>query len=446
MEERLLDSLAFARFLWQRICTSPQTFWQQEVAPLVRRSDRVAGEIAVLALVASRVRSDNVVGGVDVSVRDVFSVLLPTIRDERRLTLLARFPETVLSLGVPSLIASHLGFTDQRCDVLVAGNLRDFADGRAGELEKTPVHIAHFHWLMNLAGSPGVMPSVMPKQEHSILHRALHPFYMNGSDAYVFTHSLFFVSDFGSAHVHDAFFRTLAEPLDAMLAWGLVDRNLDLLGELLIGVCISGNWAFCRYAHIACAVYFSAWNLVGALPQPGQADDGLANVYHATLIGGLLCAVLLQQDVTLADPAPSDAEPGPPWNVSWNALWSDERLQRCQNRLESLDKVWGDLQNQPGETADCLRSDMQLIDLARRYDLDGLIYHLEQDVSRVAHHTLTFHEGIRLVRRQLRSPECAARYGFRGKGLSVDAVERMLTQFLGKLPADMREEASHVAG
>jgi hypothetical protein len=128
---------------------------------------------------------------------------------------------------------------------------------------------------------------------------------MTREDAYAYTHSIFYLTDFGTRPLPDSLDHDhIAGIVDAALAWHLMTEDLDLLAEFLMCASLM-NRPWSPYARFAWHLLARTWDELGILPSPsfepasfsalGGPDASayaFKHFYHTTYLGGLLCALL----------------------------------------------------------------------------------------------------------------------------------------------------------
>ena len=149
----------------------------------------------------------------------------------------------------------------------------------------------------------GIRPSFRDLLPHSIVMGAPHPAQMTRSDAYAYTHSMMYLTDFGS---------TVSDGIDlgrmlfitlGYLAKYIAEFNLDLVVEMLM---------VARFLHAHNSPYYQLgrslvveiWDQIGFLPGPefnprkyesleeqGRRWYMISQCYHTTFVAGMLFAI-----------------------------------------------------------------------------------------------------------------------------------------------------------
>lgn len=304
---RLLAALAAARGWLRRL---DQFRASQDARPdpesvedeLLGPTDKFVVETAQLVLLASRVPglSDEVRAAVQALAGELDVV----VRSGRARLILARVPHTALSgLGAAHIFLSRAGVPDRAFDAVVRSAV---ADGYVDTFERIPVRAIERRWVQSLLdGRPAAVPDDLI--QHSILVSRAHPIYMSIADAYVLTHAVWYVSDFGASSAPSILnARGVAALVDAAMAWRLVEDDYDLLCELLMDASVLRSpWS--PYARLAWHLLERAWDEMGYLPGAsfdesvhaaleGDAADAYAfwHCYHTSHVAGMLCALLLR--------------------------------------------------------------------------------------------------------------------------------------------------------
>lgn len=131
------------------------------------------------------------------------------------------------------------------------------------------------------------------------IDRVAHPLFMSQGDAYSYTHTVFYETDFGRTPLAGERAARVASACDAGVTWSLARGDFDLLGEFaLAAICAGpGPSAGLRVGIHAMA---AAWDRVGVVPDRAYAGRAGASdrralflsIYHAQLVAGLLCMTL----------------------------------------------------------------------------------------------------------------------------------------------------------
>jgi len=157
------------------------------------------------------------------------------------------------------------------------------------------------------------------------------------SDAYAFTHSLPYSTDFGRVSLPENLDRrNLLGIAEALAVKALDEDDLDLLAEVLMAPAILKlNWT--PTLSFAWEVLERVWKEFGFVPGPGlppSAGDEtrtqtvrrvLGTVYHTTFAAGLCCATLIAcravpPEIELGPPGDLEVPPGKgaAWKINWN--------------------------------------------------------------------------------------------------------------------------------
>ena len=132
---------------------------------------------------------------------------------------------------------------------------------------------------------------------------------MSSEDAYAFTHSAFYATDFGRTQpAQDAKSRDVWDVVDAGITWSLVRRDCDLLAEFLLAAVYYRMPPSPAFRVGLCALML-LWDDRGLLPgTPGDSRVDAKDLFfrhcHANAVGALLCGELLVRGFTLSQQAP----------------------------------------------------------------------------------------------------------------------------------------------
>lgn len=166
------------------------------------------------------------------------------------------------------------------------------------------------------------------------------------NDAYAFTHSLPYATDFGRVSLPESVDRHyLLGIAEALAVKALDEDDLDLLAEVLMAPSIlRTGWT--PTLAFSWEVLARVWNEFGFVPGPGlppPASDEtrtqtvrrvLGTVYHTTFAAGLCCATIIA-----CGAVPPEAEFGPPGDLevppgkgaSWKINWTTSSRDTQEN-------------------------------------------------------------------------------------------------------------------
>jgi len=274
--------------------------WKESIGPHITLADKTIIETSLLLLLAKRITY--LPCKIESSLNDLGEKLLPLIRNEHNESLLMRIPQTAAIFGIGHIALCSLGLTDCDFDVLIK---RSFENGEVYNTERVPYRILDVFWLNNLIFPNATMKfdRVLP---NTILMNKPHPIYMTTTDIYALTHSVMYVTDFGTKPLPPSIdIIQLSSLIDSAIAYHLLSDNLDILGELIMTVAMMDiPWS--PYVKTAWILFTKIWDKLGFLPCPtfdasafklltGEEASSYAfkHLYHTTYVGGILCCLLL---------------------------------------------------------------------------------------------------------------------------------------------------------
>jgi hypothetical protein len=276
------------------------TYWPVEDALPLTLADKAAVETALLGLVLSRGPCSPTLGP---GQSHALAQAVGSSVDLPRLALIAaRHPQTVPSLGV---LVAFLEQEHVEPGTLATVVRRAFTDGRAAGTERLPYRQMESAWVAAmLVGNDAPEGILEPldgrKFAGSILFNRPDPMYVSAIDLYAWTHSVMFMTDFGSRPAGPTVgTRMTGEFLDAACVWQLANDNLDVVGELLMGAAYLGlPWS--SHRQLASEVLGRTWAEFGFLPSPSFNRTEFQNLigpektayaylhtYHTTYVGAL---------------------------------------------------------------------------------------------------------------------------------------------------------------
>lgn len=227
----------------------------------------------------------------------------------------------------------ELGFPDTNLDHVARLSLQSSVSAAN---ERVPYRILDAAWTRHLAfgdtelGHPAILLSP--------LGTGVDLLEATTSDAYAFTHSLPYSTDFGRVSLPENIDRhNLLGIAEALAVKALDEDDLDLLAEVLMAPAILKlNWT--PTLSFAWEVLERVWKEFGFVPGPGLPASAsnetrtqtvrrvLGTIYHTTFAAGLCCATLIAcgavpPEVELGPPGDLEVPPGKgkAWKINWNA-------------------------------------------------------------------------------------------------------------------------------
>jgi hypothetical protein len=201
--------------------------------------------------------------------------------------------------------------------------------------ERVPYRILDAAWTRHLAFGDADLDH--PAIALSPLGAGVDLLEVTTSDAYAFTHSLPYATDFGRVPLPEDLDRhDLLGIAEALAVKALDEDDLDLLAEVLMAPAILRlDWT--PTLCFAWEVLERVWNEFGFVPGPGLPPAAsnetrtqivrrvLGTVYHTTFAAGLCCATLVAcgavpPEVELGPAGDVHAPPGKgaAWKIKWN--------------------------------------------------------------------------------------------------------------------------------
>ncbi len=276
--------------------------WENIDSGSGRLEDKIVSESTLLLMLADRVTDP------PTDLSELISKLRTTlsclIRSERNRIIIMRNPQAAPILGTGHSFLTCMGDRDTEWDVLISKALNQGFDETK---EKYPYRLLDRIWINRLMRTPHQV-SEREILRFSIIQSRAHPFYMTSNDAYAYTHTPMYLSDFGQQSVESLLEIDHVIPIvNTALAWQILVEDFDLLGEFLIDyVLLNRPWT--PHAKLAWSVIAAVWDELGFLPGPSfdgnvyvkldpekKSAYAFKEMYHTNLVAGMLCAVLLVQ-------------------------------------------------------------------------------------------------------------------------------------------------------
>jgi hypothetical protein len=242
--------------------------------------------------------SENVVRAFEYLARD----LVPIVRAPENLVVSIQNPQFASSFAIAHRALTEAGYPDAAWERVVrAGLLPERFDIK----ERYPHRILERLWVLSLYRLPlPIAPADVARL--SILAGDADPLTMTESDAYAYTHAIFYLTDFGRTPLpHGLDLIRVRDVVDCAIAWQIGQRNYDLLGEFLVCAALLSG-APSRHARLGLMLWNGTWDELGFLPGPSfdaalfKKLDGderrayaFSELYHTNLVGGLLALVTL---------------------------------------------------------------------------------------------------------------------------------------------------------
>lgn len=289
-------------------------FWKDSGPNAPRVGEKIACELAWLLLLSRRLRFE---GDVERAFEYLAGELAAYLRSPEHLRISMQNPQFASSFAIAHRMLTEAGYPDAVWDRVVrAGLLPERFDIK----ERYPHRILERLWVLELYNIPATL-TVAEVSGMSILAGDADPLTMTDSDAYAYTHAIFYLTDFGRTPLPPSLDAArLRAVVDSAVAWQIGQRNYDLLGEFLVCAALLGG-APSSHAALGLALWNGTWDELGFLPGPSfNADvfaplDGdeqrayaFAELYHTNLVGGLLALVALHGTAAVVD-EPDATEP-----------------------------------------------------------------------------------------------------------------------------------------
>ena len=268
--------------------------WRTDVDAYFTVGDKAVIETGLLLLVARRVPAATL----SPLLRQLTDQLAPLVFTPRNQSLLMRYPQTAVPLGIPIAALRESGTSDVVFDALIQSAFRsDLTDG----FERLPHRALEVQWMRHVL--TGVKRSA-GVESTSIVTSNANPIYMTTPDFYALSHAAMFATHLGFWEPpYQWRSERVSGLVEASISWCIASANFDLLGELLLTAAVlPGCWS--PAADVGWQVLWRTWEALGYLPSPtfqGRAEsadlDGeavaIAQLYHTQYVGGILISVLL---------------------------------------------------------------------------------------------------------------------------------------------------------
>lgn len=279
--------------------------WNETIAPNITLADKVIIETSLLLLITKR--NNIFYGAIGNKLKILGEKLNPYIRCEKNKILLMRNPQSAAVLGIGHIALNEIGIIDDEFDFLIK---RPFLSGEILNTERLPYRTMDVFWLNNLilTSAPIEFENILP---FTIVMSKAHPVYMTSPDVYALTHSLMYITDFGTKALNPQIDKVrISETVNAAISYHLLSDNLDILGELLMSASML-RITDSLMVKIGWKLFNNIWDKLGFLPCPtfdssvfkalsGNEASSYAfkHLYHTTYVGGILSNLLLISEQT----------------------------------------------------------------------------------------------------------------------------------------------------
>jgi hypothetical protein len=162
----------------------------------------------------------------------------------------------------------------------------------------------------------GIKNPLNDTEQSCLLLRKTCPLLMSAEDGYAFTHSVFYVTNFGHFNLPTKIkTNDVWETIESGILWSLLRFDFDLLGEFMLSA------LYCKMPstpilHIGLCVLFLIWDENGFVPDrelnlSEASHNGIFfGIYHANLVAALLSSELTIRNINYeSDALPIYASP-----------------------------------------------------------------------------------------------------------------------------------------
>ena len=220
-------------------------------------------------------------------------------KDEYALKLIKK-PYLLYNYGLIYISLKKCGYTNSRLDAII-----DFIEKKNlfDTIETIPFRVLDIEWSKHLLHNTEVKFDIVSKT--SILNKKINPAYITTNEAYAFTHSIFYLTDFGVKEMpKEINLKSLRKTINALISWALFNEDLDVLAELVISIyCIYNNDD--RHSKFAYDILCKYYSDFGFLPSKGfitstyqnltnkKEKEAYAykNIYHTNYVWFLLLII-----------------------------------------------------------------------------------------------------------------------------------------------------------
>lgn len=327
LREYVRASLHMARLVLDEVLTPHAG--DDDSDEYVQLVGKAGGELAMLLRMAKRVLPDE---KDVVEILEIARALAPHARSSKVYRSLLLRPSRAPMYSLAHFCLAELGLPHHNLDRVARLALQSSVSEAN---ERVPYRMLDAAWTRHLAFGDAELNH--PAISLSPLYTGVDLLEATPSDAYAFTHSLPYATDFGRISLPEDIDRKhLLRIAEALAVKALDEDDLDLLAEVLMAPAIlKVDWT--PTLSFAWEVLDRVWNEFGFVPGPGippPATDEthiqkvrrvLGTVYHTTFAAGLCCATLIdcrsippQLESTTAETSEIPPGKGAAWKINWS--------------------------------------------------------------------------------------------------------------------------------
>ncbi|HSE33299.1 MAG TPA: hypothetical protein VLA93_17135 [Pyrinomonadaceae bacterium] len=327
LREYVRSALHMARLVLDEVLAT--RFGDEEPDEYLQLVGKASGELAMLLRMAKRVLP----GEEDVAeILEIARALVPYARSPKVYRSLLFRPSRAPMYSLAHFCLVDLGLPHENLDHVARLALQSSVYEAN---ERVPYRMLDAAWTRHLAFGDAELNH--PAISLSPLCTGVDLLEATSSDAYAFTHSLPYATDFGRVSLPEHIDRLhLLGIAEAVAVKALDEDDLDLLSEVLMAPAILKlDWT--PILSFGWEVLERVWKEFGFVPGPGippPASDEtriqkvrrvLGTVYHTTFAAGLCCATLIacrsippHVESTTADCSELPPGKGAAWKINWS--------------------------------------------------------------------------------------------------------------------------------
>lgn len=198
--------------------------------------------------------------------------------------------EWAWALLLPYLVMRKRGHVDDYHDATLAYSYRA---GFPDALEVVPYRALDYAYFSQASGlGHFVNETPEPLLARTFAAKVRCSYLTNRQSAYALTHTIFYASSFGRSTVACDVLPNAAPLVDSLIIDSCINRNFDLLGELLICSLVLPRCGQ-QVRDLGFSTFLSTLDDSGCiLPNDTVSARSFEDCYHTTLVGVILCAAL----------------------------------------------------------------------------------------------------------------------------------------------------------
>ena len=277
--------------------------WESKENNIYRFKDKLIAETALYIFIIKRTLQGTEYNNLLATCDKIASNLIPYVLNQRNKIIIHKNPQLCFTFSLLYICLKDYWCQDDEYSHLLK---RISALDKFNIFERLPFRQLDIMWVYNVNRGKSINLNTF---KNSIIKLGTHPIYMERSDAYAFTHSIMYLTDFGKNYnfIHQSKFKIdIYNVLCASINWYLFVKDYDILAEMLI------SYFYCNFeinerVLIALGTMIDHWENFSYLPGPNYKQktyEGLEehlkkpyyfqHLYHTCYVFGLCLSAYIK--------------------------------------------------------------------------------------------------------------------------------------------------------